>query len=62
MGKKYLRLKEMADQYSLKERQLRKMCCRKDIKASKIGGDWFIEPIVMERFFERHANKDKKLL
>ena len=57
MGKRYLPLKEVAEQYSLKVRQLRKMCCRKDIKASKIGGDWFIEPSEMERLFERSSNK-----
>lgn len=62
MGRKYLLLEEMAGQYSLKVRHLRTMCRRKDVKASKIRGKWYIEPIVMERFFERHVNKDKKLL
>ncbi len=56
MGKKYIPLKIMAEQYSLDVRRLRNMCLRKEVKASKIGGDWFIAPEIMERYFEKHTN------
>ena len=57
MSEKYVPLKKMAEEYGLKAERLRAMCYRKDIRASKIGGEWFIKPSEMASFFERHSNK-----
>jgi hypothetical protein len=60
--KKYLRLEDVAEQYSLEVRHLRIMCRRREVRASKVGRKWFVAPGDIDRVFRegvqggKHAN------
>ena len=60
MEKKYLRLEDVAEQYSLGVLQLRVMCRRRDVKASKVGRKWFISPVDIERVFRDGVCRGKQ--
>lgn len=60
--KKALRLKTIAEMYDMSERMLRNWCLTGRVRASKIGKQWFIRLIEIERVLDKYENvKQQKL-